>query len=225
MSIRLNRRCRLKGWTRLLSAGAGCLMFGLSASAEPIALVLDKSEAVAFPAFSELAPGDVIELGNSGHIDLLDYSACREVRITAGRILVGQDGYTLEGGEEEELRAGNCLQADSGTEPATADKGLTVTLRGLKPANRTAASLMLRFDDGLRGQYDTVYVAFPGAEPKRFSMGDNILTEMPIREDETETVDVELYFQGKTEDGAMVSRKFTIDPAAVGRKTAVVLVK
>lgn len=212
-----------KTWAAILLTGT--VTIASSVQAEPIALVLDKSEAVAFPAFSELAPGDVIELGNSGHIDLLDYTACREVRITAGTVTVTQEGLTLDGGKETELRAGNCLKADSGTEPVTADKGLTVTLRSLKSANKMAASLMLRFDDQLRKEYETVFVAFEGGEPRRFDMGDNILTDMPVRDDEGEAVDVELFFQGKSEDGQIVTRKFTIDPASVGRKTAVVIVK
>ncbi|MEP3047399.1 MAG: hypothetical protein ABJL55_10690 [Roseibium sp.] len=203
----------------------GMVVLMSPAQAEPIALVLDKSEGVSFPAFSELQPGDVINLGNSGHIDLLDYGACREVRITAGIVTVSQDGYALDGSEEKELRAGNCLQAESGTDQTSADKALTVTLRNLKPSNKTAASLMLRFDDQLRDQYGTVFVAFDGGEPKRFEMGENVQTEMPVRDDEGESVNIELFFQDKSEGGQIVSRKFTIDPASVGRKTAVVIVK
>jgi hypothetical protein len=214
----------------LKSMAAGLAAAGIVASAgagfaEPLALVLDKSKAVAFPAFSELSAGDVVELGNSGHIDLLDYSACREVRITAGRVVFTSTGYEVDGGEEKELRAGNCLQADSGTDPDTADKGLTVTLRSIKAANKTAASLMLRFDDQLKTEYDSVFVSFEGGEPKRFELGENVLTDMPVRDEETDKIDVQLFLQSSTADGEVVMREFTIDPATVGRKTAVVVVK
>ncbi|WP_209010698.1 hypothetical protein [Labrenzia sp. PHM005] len=213
---------------RMKAAGAaiGGILAAGAAQAEPIALVLDKSEAVTFPAFTELSPGDVVELGNSGHIDLLDYSACREVRITSGRVMISSTGYVIDGGVEKELRAGNCLQADSGSTPSADEKkGLTVTLRSIKAANKTAASLMLRFDEQLKTDYDTVFVAFEGGAPKRFELGENILTDMPVRSEETDKVDVELFFQGKAPDFGVVMRKFTIDPASVGRKTAVVVVK
>lgn len=48
---------------------------------------------------------------------------------------------------------------------------------------------------------------------------------MPSRETENEAVEVELFLQGKAPDYGVVMRKFTIDPAQVGRKTAVVIVK
>ena len=209
------------------SALAG-LMFALSAGsalADPIALVLDKSEGVDVSAFTELMPGDVLDLGATGHVDLLDYSACQEVRIQAGVLKVSSEGYTAEGSEQKVLRAGNCLQADSGTDSEKADKGLTVTLRGLTLENKKAASLMLRFDNKLRDQYDTVFVSFGGGEPKRFDMLDNILTDMPNREPEDEAVEVELFLQGKAPDYGVVMRTITIDPVQVGRKTAVVIVK
>ncbi|AMN53651.1 hypothetical protein B0E33_27700 [Roseibium algicola] len=209
------------------SAIAG-LMFALSAGsalADPIALVLDKSEGVDVSAFTELMPGDVVDLGATGHVDLLDYSACQEVRIQAGVLKVSSEGYTAEGSEQKVLRAGNCLQADSGTDSEKADKGLTVTLRGLTLENKKAASLMLRFDNKLRDQYDTVFVSFGGGEPKRFDMLDNILTDMPNREPEDEAVEVELFLQGKAPDYGVVMRTITIDPVQVGRKTAVVIVK
>jgi len=209
--------------------GAAALWFSMSAGAavaDPVALVLDKSPDVDVTAFSELMPGDVVQLGKTGHVDLLDYGACQEVRLTAGVLSIASAGYSLEGGEEKVLRAGNCLQADSGTD-GDADKGLTVTLRGLNLENKKAASLMLRFDDSLRDQYDTVFVSFEGGAPKRFDFDvlDNILTDMPDRETEDEAVEVELFLQGKAPDYGVVMRKFTIDPDQVGRKTAVVIVK
>lgn len=209
---------------------AAVLTFGIalmsgSAFADPVALVLDKSEDVDVSAFTELMPGDVVDLGSAGYVDLLDYSACQEVRVRAGKINVSSDGFALDGGKQEVLRAGNCLQADSGTGAETADKGLTVTLRGLTLENKKAASLMLRFDNKLRDQYDTVFVSFEGGAPKRFDVLDNIMTEMPSRDTEDQPVDVELFLQGKAPDYGVVMRKFTIDPAQVGRKTAVVIVK
>ncbi|TYC50481.1 hypothetical protein FMN50_23580 [Rhodobacterales bacterium] len=193
--------------------------------ADPIALVLDRSEDVSVSAFTELAPGDVVELGEAGHVDLLDYGACEEVRLTAGKLSVSSEGYVHEGGEKEVLRAGNCLQADSGTEEAKPDKGLTVTLRGLSLESKKAASLMLRFDEKLRSEYDTVFVSFEGGEPKRFDVLENILTAMPERDGDEQAVEVELFLQGKAPDYGVVMRKFTIDPAQVGRNTAVVIVK
>lgn len=213
----LRSTCAFAGMMFAVSAG--------SALADPIALVLDKSEDVDVSAFTELKPGDVVELGTDGHVDLLDYSACQEVRIQAGVLKVSSEGYTTEGSEQQVLRAGNCLQADSGTESEKADKGLTVTLRGLTLENKKAASLMLRFDNKLRDQYDTVFVSFGGGEPKRFDMLDNILTDMPDREPEDEAVEVELFLQGKAPDYGVVMRTITIDPVQVGRKTAVVIVK
>lgn len=208
-----------------VSAGFAVGMVASVAMADPIALVLDKSDGVDVSAFSELMPGDVVDLGTTGHIDLLDYSACQEVRVKAGRVFVSSSGFALEGGAQSVLRAGNCLQADSGSASDVADKGLTVTLRGLTLESKKAASLMLRFDDRLREEYDTVFVSFEGGAPKRFDVLDNILTEMPDRGEEDEVVDVELFLQGKAPDYGVVMRKITIDPVRVGRKTAVVIVK
>ncbi len=199
--------------------------FAGTALADPIALVLDKSEDVNISAFSELMPGDVVDLGESGYVELLDYAACQEVRLKSGQLSITSAGYTLDGGEEEVLRAGNCLQAESGSSTETADKGLTVTLRGLTLSNKKAASLMLRFDDTLRDQYDTAFVSFGGGAPKRFDVLENIMTDMPTRETDDEPIEVELFLQGKAPDYGVVMRKFTIDPAEVGRKTAVVVVK
>ncbi len=195
------------------------------AIAEPMALVLDKSEGVAVSSFAELKPGDVVELGAAGHVDLLDYSACQEVRMKSGILHVSSEGLSLDGGAQEVLRAGNCLQANSGTGAATADKGLTVTLRGLTLDNKKAASLMLRFDENVQNQYGSVFVSFGGGEPRRFDLLDNIVTEMPDRASENESVEVELFLQGKAPDFGVEMRKITIDPSQVGRKTAVVLVK
>jgi len=209
-------------------AFAATLWLSLSAGtafADPVALVLDKSDGIDVTAFSELMPGDVVDLGKDGHVDLLDYGACQEVRIKSGTLSVSSEGYSLDGGEEEVLRAGNCLQANSGSDDDRADKGLTVTLRGLTLETKKAASLMLRFDDQLRNEFDTVFVSFEGGAPKRFDVLDNILTDMPNRETENEAVEVELFLQGKAPDYGVVMRKFTIDPALVGRKTAVVIVK
>ncbi|GAB4533623.1 MAG: hypothetical protein Tsb0019_35320 [Roseibium sp.] len=196
-----------------------------AAAADPVALVLDRSEDVQVTAFSELMPGDVVDLGAFGHVDLLDYSACQEVRVKAGTISVTSGSFSVDGGEQTVLRAGNCLQADSGSDNQQADKGLTVTLRGLSLEAKKAASLMLRFDDKLREEYDTVFVSFGGGAPKRFDVLDNILTEMPERESESEAVEVELFLQGKAPDYGVVMRKITIDPDQVGRQTAVVIVK
>ncbi|WP_305985403.1 hypothetical protein [Roseibium sp. MMSF_3544] len=196
-----------------------------AALAEPVALVLDKSEGVSVSAFSELVPGDVVDLGKEGHIDLLDYSACQEVRIKSGTLSVSSESIILDGGETQVLRAGNCLQADSGSNTQTADKGLTVTLRGLTLENKKAASLMLRFDEKAKDQYGSVFVSFGGGEPKRFDVLDHIVTEMPDRGSEEEAVEVELFLQGKAPDFGVEMRKITIDPVQVGRKTAVVIVK
>jgi len=219
-SIRSGRSLKI-GIAATVSLG---LMAG-TALADPVALVLDKSEGIEVTAFSELMPGDVVDLGEEGHVDLLDYGACQEVRLKSGKLSVSSGGYSLEGGEEEVLRAGNCLQADSGSGEQQADKGLTVTLRGLTLETKKAASLMLRFDNRLRDEYDTVFVSFEGGAPKRFEVLENILTDMPNRETENEAVEVELFLQGKAPDYGVVMRKFTIDPAQVGRKTAVVIVK
>ncbi len=208
----------------LVAVALGALASG-QAFADPVALVLDRSEGIDVAAFSELMPGDVILLGATGHVDLLDYSACQEVRIKSGTLTVSSAGISLEGGEEKVLRAGNCLQADSGSSSNTADKGLTVTLRGLTLENKKAASLMLRFDDKAKDQYGSVFVSFGGGEPKRFDVLDNIVTEMPKRDNDEEAVEVELFLQGKAPDFGVEMRKITIDPAQVGRKTAVVLVK
>jgi len=219
--VRSNLRGAAFGFATALCLGAGSTL----AQAEPVALVLDRSEGVDVGAFTELMPGDVIDLGTGGHIDLLNYGACQEVRIKAGLVSVTSNSWSLEGGEEQVLRDGNCLQAESGSAAQEADKGLTVTLRSLKLENKAAASLMLRFDERLRSEYDTVFVSFEGGEPKRFDALDSIMTEMPARDAEDETVEVELFLQGKAPDYGVVMRKFTINPAEVGRNTAVVVVK
>ncbi|MES0882298.1 hypothetical protein [Roseibium sp. SCP14] len=226
MSFLFNRACVYRCMQKTGTAAVFALGLSTGAAiAEPIALVLDKSEGVDVPAFSELMPGDVVELGSSGHIDLLDYAACQEVRIKAGTVAVSSNGFSLEGGQEKVLRAGNCLQADSGTGAEKADKGLTVTLRGLTLENKKAASLMLRFDDAVRDQYGSVFVSFGGGEPKRFDLLDHVVTDMPDRETDGEAVEVELFLQGKAPDFGVEMRKIVIDPSKVGRKTAVVVVK
>ncbi len=220
---------RMRRCSRSVHAFAAFLL-GMAAGtgvafSDPVALVLDRSDGVQVQAFSELMPGDVVDLGTSGHVDLLDYAACQEVRIKSGTISVTTGAYAISGGEEEVLRAGNCLQANSGSDSQQPDKGLTVTLRGLDLETKKAASLMLRFDNKLRDEYDTVFVSFGGGAPKRFDVLDNILTEMPDRDAENEAVEVELFLQGKAPDFGVIMRKITIDPVQVGRKTAVVIVK
>lgn len=218
----------LSGQTAVRGAAAFILTLSAgsaAALADPVALVLDRSEEVPVAAFSELKPGDTVDLGAAGHIDLLDYAACQEVRITAGTISVGSGGIVVDNGQKNVLRAGNCLQADAGADGPQPDKGLTVTLRGLSLESKKAASLMLRFDNRLRDDYDTVFVSFGGGAPKRFDVLDNILTDMPSRDGEDEPVEVELFLQGKAPDYGVIMRKITIDPDQVGRNTAVVIVK
>lgn len=222
-SARVRRSMKTTGLVGALAMGIATL--STAALAEPVALILDKSEGIEVSTFSELMPGDVVDLGPDGHVDLLDYAACQEVRVKSGIITASSSGYVHEGGEEKVLRAGNCLKADADANTESAAKGLTVTLRGLTLSDKKAAALMLRFDDDLRSQYDTVFVSFEGGAPKRFDVLDNILTDMPAREDDDDAVDVELFLQGKAPDFGVVMRKFTIDPVKVGRKTAVVIVK
>ncbi|WP_242390362.1 hypothetical protein [Polymorphum gilvum] len=206
------------------TAGAAIgLALGLvAAQADPVAMVLDRSENVTFAAFSELYPGDVVTLGETGHVDLLDYATCREVRITGGTVSATGDGLTVENGEERELRPGNCL----GQKAAASDsKGLAVTMRGIVPENKVAASLMLRFDDDLKARFDTVLVSFAGGPPHEFPMDDRVLAEMPAWSAEGEEVPVEIFLKGKASDGTVELRQFTVDPLQVGRNTAVVVVK
>ncbi|MDN3719115.1 hypothetical protein QW131_07595 [Roseibium salinum] len=88
---RVPRSLQFGGVAAALAMGAA-LMPG-SALAGPIALVLDKSENIDVSAFAELMPGDVVDLGSSGHIDLLDYAACQEVRVKSGVLSVSSSGF------------------------------------------------------------------------------------------------------------------------------------
>jgi len=218
-------RASVRAATLGLATGLCVAAGGTFARAEPVALVLDRSEGVDVGAFTELVPGDVIDLGTGGHIDLLNYGACQEVRIKSGVLSVTSNSWSLDGGQEQVLRNGNCLQAESGSGTVEADKGLTVTMRSLEQEDKAAASLMLRFDEQLRADYDSVFVSVEGGEPKRFDALDTIMTQMPERDAEDQTVEVELFFQGKAPDYGVAMRKFTINPAEVGRNTAVVVVK
>jgi len=195
-----------------------------SAAAEPVAMVLDRTEGVAFPAFAELSPGDVITMQRTDHVDLLDYTRCREVRIKSGTVSATSGGLVIEGGLEQELRAGNCLTGPTGNGGQDA-KGLTVTLRGIQPDSKVAASLMLRFNQALRNRFDNVFVSFGGGPPQQFEMMDKVMTEMPSRSSDDETVDIEVFLQGSSAEAGVEVRQFTLDPAQVGRRTAVVVVK
>ena len=207
------------------TAALGLLLFAGAAQAEPVAMVLDSTDAATLPAFTELSEGDVLTLGSNDHIDLLDYRTCREVRYTAGTLTITALGIDADGSAETELRPGNCVNAQAADDTSAAAKGLTVTLRGFVPENKVAATLMLRFAEGVQKQYDSVFVSFHGGPPLRFKMQERLTTEMPPREDDNEPVAVEVFLQGKSPDFGVEARRFLIDPAQGGRKTAVVLVQ
>ncbi|NBN62452.1 hypothetical protein GWI72_07505 [Microvirga tunisiensis] len=201
-------------------------------AADPVAMVLDRSEGVNATAFAELMPGDEIALGTGGHVDLLDYTACREVRITGGSVTATSGGLVVAEGEEKELRPGNCLKQEASNAGTDGGKGLAVTMRGLIPENKVAASLMLRFGDDLKERYDSVFVSVDGGAPQEYKLDDKVLAEMPDlaaamagKTTDANGVPIELVFKPRAGTGEAEVRQFTLDPLEVGRETAVVVVK
>lgn len=201
-------------------------------AADPVAMVLDRSEGVDASAFAELMPGDEIALGTGGHVDLLDYTACREVRITGGSVTATATGLMIVEGEEKELRPGNCLKQEAGNSGTDGGKGLAVTMRGLIPENKVAASLMLRFGEDLKQRYDSVFVSVDGGKPQEYKLDDKVLAEMPElaaavngKTTDADGVPIELIFKPRAGTGESEIRQFTLDPLEVGRETAVVVVK
>lgn len=218
---------RLVLLTALVSATATTAL-----AADPVAMVLDRSEGVDASAFAELMPGDEIALGTGGHVDLLDYTACREVRITGGSVTATATGLMIVEGEEKELRPGNCLKQEAGNSGTDGGKGLAVTMRGLIPENKVAASLMLRFGEDLKQRYDSVFVSVDGGTPQEYKLDDKVLAEMPElaaavngKTTDADGVPIELIFKPRAGTGESEIRQFTLDPLEVGRETAVVVVK
>ncbi|WP_208991340.1 hypothetical protein [Pannonibacter phragmitetus] len=223
---------------RGLALGLGLSLLGsVSAfAADPVAMVLDRSEGVQASAFTELFPGDAVALGSEGYVDLLDYTSCREVRVTGGTVTAVSSGLEVAEGQETELRPGNCLQQQTTNADTGASKGLATTLRSVRPENKVAASLMLRFGDDLKERYDSVMISVDGGEPKEYKLDDTALSEMPLTTPEDaaaamaggtvrNSVPVELMFKPKEGAGDAEVRQFTLDPSGVGRDTAVVVVK
>jgi hypothetical protein len=223
---------------RGLALGLGLsLLSSVSAlAADPVAMVLDRSEGVEASAFTELFPGDTVALGTEGYVDLLDYTSCREVRITGGTVTAAGTGLEVAEGQETELRPGNCLQQQTNNAGTDGSKGLATTMRSVRPENKVAASLMLRFGDDLKERYDSVMISVDGGEPKEYKLDDAALSGMPLTTPEdaaaamaggtvSNSVPVELMFKPKEGSGETEVRQFTLDPSGIGRDTAVVVVK
>ncbi|MFN4008451.1 MAG: hypothetical protein ACK4K8_00725 [Pannonibacter sp.] len=216
---------------RRLAAGVSlaALTATVAFAADPVAMVLDRSEGVNATAFAELMPGDEIALGTGGSVDLLDYTACREVRIIGGSVTATSSGLVIAEGEEKELRPGNCLKQEAGNAGTDGGKGLAVTMRGLIPENKVAASLMLRFGEDLKERYDSVFVSVDGGAPQEYKLDDKVLADMPDlvapAEGKGNGVPIELTFKPRAGTGEAEIRQFTLDPLEVGRETAVVVVK
>ncbi len=211
-----------------LAAGAVCLGLATAAHAEPKALVLDHSDDVTFPAFTELQPGDEIQLGKSGHVDLLDYSACREVRITSGEVKVTGTGLEVKGGEETELRAGNCMgqaqtlsqgagqgtdAAASGETAGTSDGAMgnaQMSVAQHADESKVATSVMLRFGEDARAKYDSVAVSVDGKPAQVNKVQDFVLNDVTPHADGS-PVPVTVYLKGAGNDGAVVARQYYVD--------------
>lgn len=220
----------------VLGLGLSLLSSVSALAADPVAMVLDRSEGVEASAFTELFPGDTVALGSEGYVDLLDYTSCREVRVTGGTVTASGTGLEVAEGEEKELRPGNCLQQQTNNAGTDGSKGMATTMRSVRPDNKVAASLMLRFGDDLKERYDSVMISVDGGEPKEYKLDDAALSGMPLTTPEdaaaamaggtvSNSVPVELMFKPKEGSGEAEVRQFTLDPSDVGRDTAVVVVK
>lgn len=227
-------------------------LVALPALAEPVAMVLDASEGSNVAAFTELADGETLDLGTEARVELLDYRKCQEIAVTGGKISVTSDGVEVEGGELTALRPGKCIQSASvqplppsggalaGTEgqAAIADAtsggaplttgSIATTLEVPKAAdsveaNAKAASVLLRFDGEVRARYDNVFVSVDGGAPRRFSVDDPALTELPA------PVGAEFELRFEDVDGSEgvepETRHFTLQATDEGRSTSVILVK
>ena len=114
----------------LLVAASLVLGFSGAVAAQqlPSALVLDSDGAPAPPTepMTELNDGDTIDVAADAHMTVLHYVACKEIRVSGGRLHVRFDGYDWEGPPPETVQR-PCAQPVS--VPA-ASSGGGVTMRG-----------------------------------------------------------------------------------------------
>lgn len=95
---------------RLLPALVFSLFAAATARAEaPVALVLDITGpgADSVEAFSELYPGDAVDLG-AGSIEFMHYPGCEEVVVEGGRLSFSAQNYTARQGKVADVRSARC---------------------------------------------------------------------------------------------------------------------
>lgn len=80
------------------------------AGGAPAALVMDYSgySNLRLQAFSELADGAVVRLGERERLTLLHYKSCRRMTVTGGQVAVSAGGINAQGGKLQEDVQGNC---------------------------------------------------------------------------------------------------------------------
>lgn len=94
----------------------------------PSALVLDRDGSAEPPVepMTELNDGDTVDVSAGGHMTVLHYVACKEIRLSGGRLHVRFDGYDWEGPPPATVQR-PCAQPVS--VPAASSVG-GVTMRG-----------------------------------------------------------------------------------------------
>ena len=92
----------------LLVAASLVLGFSDAVAAQqlPSALVLDSDGGTAPPTepMTELNDGDTIDVAADAHMTVLHYVACKEIRVSGGRLHVRFDGYDWEGPPPETVQ-------------------------------------------------------------------------------------------------------------------------
>ncbi len=99
--------------TRLLLLASLCVVVAptLRAHADSaVALALDATSGAEVEPFSELWPGDAVELADAGTVEFLHYPTCKEVVVTGGRLHFSAQSYTVQQGQIVDVRRADCPQ-------------------------------------------------------------------------------------------------------------------
>lgn len=111
----------------------------VSALAEPVALILDVSGKVTPPVavFDEVDDGAILALDKGATLTISHYGSCQEVSLAGGKVVVGEEGLEVEGGEVLSRSDQPC--PGRAIVDAADLINLAVTLRSMRPPRKMAA--------------------------------------------------------------------------------------